>query len=141
MEKNPGVEKAGPSLGSVAIVALPTAALSLGLNLGVRALAVDALPIPAATLPFMPLFMASVCAVLGPAVGCYLAFRRPGPGAMKKFLLPGVILVTMGLGLEVIRFATTHRNPAALAVGLSQGLVATGLAIPILLWLVSRTRA
>jgi hypothetical protein len=60
---------------------------------------------------------------------------------MRKFLLPGAALVTMGILIEVGRFALQHHDVRALAVGGSQGIVATVLILPLLLWLVPRNAA
>jgi hypothetical protein len=122
------------------MVAIATAIVVLVVNLAIRALALGPFQVPASALPLMPLIMASVGAVLGPALGCYLAFRCPGPDSMRKFLLPGAGFALMGIVIEMIRFAADHGDFVALAVGASQGLVAIGLALPILLRLVAHDR-
>jgi hypothetical protein len=124
--------------GRVAAVAIPTAVLALLVNLGTRNLAVARLGIPADALPLAGLVAASVMPVLGPSLGYYMAFRRPGPNGMRKFLLPGAALVCMGILIEVGRFAAQHHDVRALGVGASQGIVATALVLPLLLRLVPR---
>ena len=140
MAGGPTVDRTAPSKWSVAMVAIPTAVVALAVNLAIRALALGPFEVPAPALPLMPLIIASVGAVLGPALGCYLAFRRPGPDSMRKFLLPGAGFALMGIVIEMIRFAADHGDFGALSVGASQGLVAIGLALPILLRLVAHDR-
>lgn len=118
------------------MVSVPTALVALVLNLGIRAVAVSRAALPVETLPLPGLIIASVMPVFGPALGCYLAFRHPGPNSMRQFLLPGAAFVLMGFVIEVIRFAMDHHHVGALIVGASQGLIATGLALPVLLRLV-----
>ena len=67
------------------MVTIPTAVVALLVNLAIRALALGPFQVPAPALPLAPLIIASVGAVLGPALGCYLAFRRPGSDSMRKF--------------------------------------------------------
>jgi hypothetical protein len=126
------------SIGRIAAVCIPTAVLALLLNMLTRALAISRLGIPAEALPLAGLVAASVMPVLGPSIGYYMAFRKPGPNSMRKFVLPGVVLVSMGIMIEVGRFAFQHHHVGALAVGGSQGIVATALILPLLLGLVPR---
>jgi hypothetical protein len=126
----------GPSIGRIAAVALPTAVLALLLNMLTRAAAIGPGGVPAEALPLAGLIAASVMPVLGPSLGYYMAFRNPGPNSMRKFLLPGAALVTMGILIEVGRFVAQHHHVRALLVGGTQGIVATALILPLLLWLV-----
>jgi hypothetical protein len=120
------------------MVSVPTAVVALVLNLGIRAVAVSQAGLPVETVPLPGLIIASVMPVFGPAFGCYLAFRHPGPNSMRQFLLPGAAFVLMGFVIEVIRFAMDHQHIGALVIGGSQGLITTGLALPVLLRLVAQ---
>jgi hypothetical protein len=140
MARGPGAGPTGLSKRRIAMVAIPTAVAALTANLGIRAVAVDQFDVPAGALPLAGLIIASVMPVFGPAFGCYVAFRHPDPNSMMKFLLPGAALVLMGILIEVGRFALQHHHVGALVVGGSQGILATGLALPLLLRLVARSR-
>lgn len=140
MIRLPAVDRMGPSRQSIVALAVPALLLALAVNFGVRAVALVWFDVPAATLPLAPLILASVGATLGPAFGCYMAFRRPVPQSMRKFLLPGAALTLLGLALEVARFGAGHRHWGALLVGASQGLVAIALVLPVLLWRVAAYR-
>jgi len=140
MDRGPGAPT-GLTKQRIAMVAVPTAVGALMVNLGIRAVAVGQFAIPAGALPLAGLIIASVMPVFGPAFGCYVAFRHPDPNSMTKFLLPGAALVTMGVLIEVGRFALQHHHVGALMVGGTQGIIATGLAVPLLLRLVARTGA
>jgi hypothetical protein len=139
MARRPGAEPTGLTKRRIAMVAIPTAVAALTVNLGIRAVAVGQFEVPAQALPLAALVMASVMPVFGPAIGCYVAFRHPSPNSMRKFLLPGAALALMGVLIEVVRFAVSHHHPGALVVGGFQGVIATGLALPLLLRLVART--
>jgi hypothetical protein len=127
----------GPRGWAVIAVAVPTTIAALLLNLAARALALGPFEIPAAALPMLPLVMATLGSVLGPSFGCFMAFRRPDPHSMMKFLLPCAGFALAGILIEVVRFGADHRHLGALLVGVSQGVVAIGLALAALLWLLA----
>jgi hypothetical protein len=131
------LDRAGPGGGAVIAVAVPTLVAALLLNLAVRALALGPFEVPASALPVLPLVMATLGSVLGPSFGCFMAFRRPDPRAMMKFLLPCAGFAVVGVLIEVARFGAGHRHLGALLFGTSQGVLAIGLALAALLWLLA----
>jgi hypothetical protein len=113
-------------------VALPIAAAAFAINAAIRAFALGRFDVPAAALPLAGTFMGSVMPVLGPAFGCYMAFRDPGRDSMKNFLLVSAVLVFIGPAVQLVLFTTIHHHVRALTFGLIQGALATALALPAL---------
>lgn len=112
------------------MIALPAALAALLINAAVRILAVVFWDIPEAALSVIGLFVGSIMAALGPAFGCYMIFRHPDPTSMRKFLRMVAALVFIGPVINLILYLAVHHNLRALGVGVSQGLIATVLAVP-----------
>ncbi len=126
------------SLRRLAWVVFPAAAVAVCVNLGIRAIAVSHLGVPPQALPLAGLVIGSVMPVFGPAFGCLLAFRRPDGSSMRKFVLPSAAFVLLGILIEAGRYAAGHGHGRAFVAGASQGLISTGLALPLLLRVVVR---
>lgn len=137
MAGEPTVEPAGLSKSRIVAVAIPGAIVAVLLNLAIRAVAMARLGVPAEALPLPGVIIGSAMPVLGPAFGFYMAFRPPTPNSMRNFLLVSAALTVMGGLIQLVPFAKAH-HVGGLLVGEFQGLLATGIALFLLLRFVPR---
>lgn len=137
MTGRPTVGPAGMSGARVATVAIPGAVAAVVLNLAIRAWAMDRLGVPAQALPLPGVIIGSAMPVLGPAFGFFMAFRPPTPNSMRNFLLVSAALTVMGGLIQLVPYSQAH-SVTGLLVGEVQGLLATGIALFLLLRFVPR---
>jgi hypothetical protein len=131
------VEPARLSIARIAAVAIPGAIVAVLVNLAIRALAMERFGVPAEALPLPGVIIGSAMPVLGPAFGFYMAFRPPTPNSMRNFLLVSALLTVMGGLIQLVPYSKAH-HVGGLLVGEFQGLLATGLALFLLLRFVPR---
>jgi len=125
-----GLPQAALSKHRLFMIALPAALAALLINVAVRIVAVVWWNIPEGALSLMGLFVGSIMPALGPAFGCYMIFRHPKPTSMRRFLAMVGVLVFIGPIINLVLYLAVHHNLPALGVGVTQGLIATVLAVP-----------
>lgn len=118
----------------VPIVAGFVALVSLGVTLGVRALALGPFDVSSDTpaLGFPLIVIGSVMPVFGNALGFFLSYRRPGRWSLLAFLGPAALFLVGG-SVPVLLHWSDGGDGGALAAGLAVTAVPVALVVPVLL--------